>query len=129
MTSKRNLDLWSDRAKDEWDEEEENYLVSGLNPKFIMKDITHLSKSARDKINRTRKLVKEQGSVKQVQPIIGVAAQKHEDRQIWYSLEREYHFPVEFYRVSAFTGLVNREPEPCEWILDMKTQKEENQEK
>ena len=86
-----------------------------------------MSKSAREKIERARKVVKEQGSVKQVNPVIGVSVMLHEDHEAWYEIERERHFPVEFYRVSGFTGLVNKEPEPCEWILNLKTSEEENQ--
>ena len=113
--------------KDEWEEDEEEFLTQGLNPHFITKDTTNMSKAARQKINMARKVVKEQGSVKQVNPVIGVSARLHEDHEAWYEIERERHFPVEFYRVSAFTGVVNKEPEPCEWILNMKTSAEEKQ--
>lgn len=44
-------------------------------------------------------------------------------------MERERHFPVEFYRVSNFTGQVNKEPDPCLWIMDMKSHEEEVREK
>ena len=43
----------------EWDSEEEDVLMKGLNPQFINKDITHLPKRTRDKIEKVKKLVKE----------------------------------------------------------------------
>ena len=129
LTSKRNVDLWQERTKDEWNQDEEDLLAQGLNPRFIQKDISHLSKSARDKINMTRKIVKDQGSVKQLNPVIGLSCQLHYDDDKWYEMERERHFPVEFYSYSNFLGKVNSEPEPCSWILDMKTHAEEVKEK
>ena len=62
-------------------------------------------------------------------PIIGLSCQLHIDNDKWYEIERERHFPVEFYAFSNFTGQVSSEPEPCSWILDMKTHAEEMKEK
>ena len=95
LTSKRYNKI--DHGRDEWEEEEEDFLTQGLNPHFITKDTKNMNKSARIKIEKARKVVKEQGSVKQVNPVIGVSVMLYEDHEAWYEIERERHFPVEFY--------------------------------
>ena len=42
LKDKSNLPVWS--GYHEWDSDEEDYLIKGLNPHFVNKDIRHLPK-------------------------------------------------------------------------------------
>ena len=51
------------------------------------------------------------------------------DNEAWKAIHAQQHFPVELYPRDQETGILTRRPEPQEWILEMKTAQEEENEK
>ena len=67
--------------------------------------------------------------MKLVPPIEGKKIEIINDSKAYSEIHNKLHFPVEIYSRDPETGMVSHKPEPQEWILEMKTTQEEEQER